>query len=74
MYVLSHKQGSRDDLSTATASQSQSAIKHATSADTSFSKDVLNSIAGNVGALVTKKNFLKSMQLMLQRVIYGKVN
>ncbi|XP_068136889.1 dedicator of cytokinesis protein 10 isoform X2 [Hyperolius riggenbachi] len=45
--VNTSNQGSRDDLSTATASQGQSAIKHATSADTSFSKDVLNSIAGN---------------------------
>ncbi|KAG8580931.1 hypothetical protein GDO81_007483 [Engystomops pustulosus] len=45
--INTSNQGSRDDLSTATASQSQSAIKHAASADTSFSKDVLNSIAGN---------------------------
>ncbi|XP_053314862.1 dedicator of cytokinesis protein 10 isoform X2 [Spea bombifrons] len=41
--VNTSNQGSRDDLSTAAASQS--ALKHATSADTSFSKDVLNSIA-----------------------------
>ncbi|XP_063772080.1 dedicator of cytokinesis protein 10 isoform X4 [Pseudophryne corroboree] len=45
--INTSNQGSRDDLSTVTASQSQSAIKHGASADTSFSKDVLNSIAGN---------------------------
>lgn len=39
-------QGSRDDLSTAGGFQSQTAMKHANSVDTSFSKDVLNSIAG----------------------------
>lgn len=39
-------QGSRDDLSTAGGFQSQAAMKHANSVDTSFSKDVLNSIAG----------------------------
>ncbi|XP_041419793.1 dedicator of cytokinesis 10 S homeolog isoform X5 [Xenopus laevis] len=45
--VNTSNQGSRDDLSTTAASQSQTGMKHATSADTSFSKDVLNSIAGN---------------------------
>lgn len=39
-------QGSRDDLSTNGGFHTQSAMKHANSADTSFSKDVLNSIAG----------------------------
>lgn len=39
-------QGSRDDLSTAGGFQGQTAMKHANSVDTSFSKDVLNSIAG----------------------------
>lgn len=39
-------QGSRDDLSTNGGFHSQSAMKHANSVDTSFSKDVLNSIAG----------------------------
>uniref|UniRef100_A0A8C3UX76 Dedicator of cytokinesis 10 n=1 Tax=Catharus ustulatus TaxID=91951 RepID=A0A8C3UX76_CATUS len=39
-------QGSRDDLSTTGGFQSQTAMKHANSVDTSFSKDVLNSIAG----------------------------
>jgi len=39
-------QGSRDDLSTNGGFQTQTSMKHATSVDTSFSKDVLNSIAG----------------------------
>lgn len=39
-------QGSRDDLSTTAGFQSQTTMKHANSVDTSFSKDVLNSIAG----------------------------
>lgn len=39
-------QGSRDDLSTNGGFHTQSAMKHANSVDTSFSKDVLNSIAG----------------------------
>nr|XP_033814570.1 dedicator of cytokinesis protein 10 isoform X3 [Geotrypetes seraphini] len=43
--VNTSNQGSRDDLSTAAGSQSQAALKHANSVDTSFSKDVLNSIA-----------------------------
>ncbi|KAM4694823.1 dedicator of cytokinesis protein 10 [Discoglossus pictus] len=49
-------QGSRDDLSTTAASQSQSAMKHATSADTSFSKDVLNSIAAFSSIAITAGN------------------
>lgn len=40
------KQGSRDDLSTNGGFHTQSTMKHANSVDTSFSKDVLNSIAG----------------------------
>ncbi|XP_056663122.1 dedicator of cytokinesis protein 10 isoform X4 [Monodelphis domestica] len=43
--VNTSNQGSRDDLSTNGGFQSQSAMKHANSVDTSFSKDVLNSIA-----------------------------
>ena len=39
-------QWSIDDLSTNGGFHTQSAMKHANSADTSFSKDVLNSIAG----------------------------
>lgn len=39
-------QGSRDDLSTNGGFHTQSTMKHANSVDTSFSKDVLNSIAG----------------------------
>ncbi|XP_075426230.1 dedicator of cytokinesis protein 10 isoform X4 [Ascaphus truei] len=49
-------QGSRDDLSTAAASQSQLAMKHAHSADTSFSKDVLNSIAAFSSIAITAGN------------------
>ncbi|KAK1336694.1 hypothetical protein QTO34_002728 [Cnephaeus nilssonii] len=44
--VNTSNQGSRDDLSTNGGFHSQSAMKHANSVDTSFSKDVLNSIAG----------------------------
>ncbi|KAG8580933.1 hypothetical protein GDO81_007483 [Engystomops pustulosus] len=54
--INTSNQGSRDDLSTATASQSQSAIKHAASADTSFSKDVLNSIAAFSSIAITAGN------------------
>ncbi|XP_036277568.1 dedicator of cytokinesis protein 10 isoform X16 [Pipistrellus kuhlii] len=45
--VNTSNQGSRDDLSTNGGFHSQSAMKHANSVDTSFSKDVLNSIAVN---------------------------
>ncbi|XP_074924641.1 dedicator of cytokinesis protein 10 isoform X6 [Chelonoidis abingdonii] len=45
--INTSNQGSRDDLSTAGGFQSQTAMKHANSVDTSFSKDVLNSIAAN---------------------------
>ncbi|KAM9315606.1 dedicator of cytokinesis protein 10 [Gastrophryne carolinensis] len=54
--VNTSNQGSRDDLSTPTASQSQSAIKNATSADSSFSKDVLNSIAAFSSIAITAGN------------------
>ncbi|KAM8953703.1 dedicator of cytokinesis protein 10 [Pelodytes ibericus] len=54
--INTSNQGSRDDLSTAPASQSQSALKHATSADTSFSKDVLNSIAAFSSIAITAGN------------------
>ncbi|KAG8445304.1 hypothetical protein GDO86_010188 [Hymenochirus boettgeri] len=53
-------QGSRDDLSTATASQTQSAMKHAMSADTSFSKDVLNSIAAFSSIAINAANNTES--------------
>nr|XP_014342168.1 PREDICTED: dedicator of cytokinesis protein 10 [Latimeria chalumnae] len=43
--VNSSNQGSRDDLSMNGGSQNQTSMKHANSVDTSFSKDVLNSIA-----------------------------
>lgn len=46
LFCFFQTQGSRDDLSTAGGFQSQTAMKHANSVDTSFSKDVLNSIAG----------------------------
>uniref|UniRef100_A0A8C5MXC6 Dedicator of cytokinesis 10 n=1 Tax=Leptobrachium leishanense TaxID=445787 RepID=A0A8C5MXC6_9ANUR len=55
LYTQIHE-GSRDDLSTAPTSQSQSALKHATSADTSFSKDVLNSIAAFSSVAITAGN------------------
>ncbi|XP_029330561.1 dedicator of cytokinesis protein 10 isoform X12 [Mus caroli] len=45
--VNTSNQGSRDDLSTNGGFQTQTSMKHATSVDTSFSKDVLNSIAVN---------------------------
>ncbi|XP_062832661.1 dedicator of cytokinesis protein 10 isoform X12 [Anolis carolinensis] len=45
--INTSNQGSRDDLSTAGGFQNQAAMKHANSVDTSFSKDVLNSIAAN---------------------------
>ncbi|XP_058156020.1 dedicator of cytokinesis protein 10 isoform X13 [Dasypus novemcinctus] len=45
--VNTSNQGSRDDLSTNGGFQIQTAMKHANSVDTSFSKDVLNSIAVN---------------------------
>ncbi|XP_069069591.1 dedicator of cytokinesis protein 10 isoform X2 [Pleurodeles waltl] len=43
--INTSNQGSRDDISTTGGSQNQAAMKHANSVDTSFSKDVLNSIA-----------------------------
>ncbi|XP_060098188.1 dedicator of cytokinesis protein 10 isoform X2 [Heteronotia binoei] len=45
--INTSNQGSRDDLSTTGGLQSQAGMKHANSVDTSFSKDVLNSIAAN---------------------------
>nr|XP_010977402.2 dedicator of cytokinesis protein 10 isoform X17 [Camelus dromedarius] len=45
--VNTSNQGSRDDLSTNGGFHTQSTMKHANSVDTSFSKDVLNSIAVN---------------------------
>ncbi|XP_037380045.1 dedicator of cytokinesis protein 10 isoform X3 [Talpa occidentalis] len=45
--INTSNQGSRDDLSTNGGFHTQSTMKHANSVDTSFSKDVLNSIAVN---------------------------
>ncbi|XP_041419799.1 dedicator of cytokinesis 10 S homeolog isoform X11 [Xenopus laevis] len=58
--VNTSNQGSRDDLSTTAASQSQTGMKHATSADTSFSKDVLNSIAAFSSIAITTGNNTES--------------
>ncbi|XP_029471532.1 dedicator of cytokinesis protein 10 isoform X2 [Rhinatrema bivittatum] len=54
--VNTSNQGSRDDLSTAGGSQSQTVMKHANSVDTSFSKDVLNSIAAFSSIAVSAVN------------------
>ncbi|RMC02175.1 hypothetical protein DUI87_21342 [Hirundo rustica rustica] len=53
-------QGSRDDLSTAGGFQSQTAMKHANSVDTSFSKDVLNSIAAFSSIAISAANHADS--------------
>ncbi|KAJ6669308.1 hypothetical protein lerEdw1_008117 [Lerista edwardsae] len=53
-------QGSRDDLSTAGGFQSQAAMKHANSVDTSFSKDVLNSIAAFSSVAISAANHADS--------------
>ncbi|KAF7243147.1 Dedicator of cytokinesis protein 10, partial [Varanus komodoensis] len=53
-------QGSRDDLSTAGGFQSQAAMKHANSVDTSFSKDVLNSIAAFSSIAISAANHADS--------------
>ncbi|KAK7806739.1 hypothetical protein U0070_003918 [Myodes glareolus] len=58
--VNTSNQGSRDDLSTSGGFQTQTSMKHATSVDTSFSKDVLNSIAGTQGLLRTLTIFINS--------------
>ncbi|XP_074859911.1 dedicator of cytokinesis protein 10 isoform X1 [Carettochelys insculpta] len=53
-------QGSRDDLSTVGGFQSQTAMKHANSVDTSFSKDVLNSIAAFSSVAISAANHADS--------------
>uniref|UniRef100_A0A8C8VFE9 Dedicator of cytokinesis 10 n=1 Tax=Pelusios castaneus TaxID=367368 RepID=A0A8C8VFE9_9SAUR len=58
--INTSNQGSRDDLSTAGGFQSQPAIKHANSVDTSFSKDVLNSIAAFSSVAISAANHADS--------------
>ncbi|XP_020648249.3 dedicator of cytokinesis protein 10 isoform X1 [Pogona vitticeps] len=53
-------QGSRDDLSTNGGFQSQTVMKHANSVDTSFSKDVLNSIAAFSSVAISAANHADS--------------
>ncbi|XP_039343161.1 dedicator of cytokinesis protein 10 isoform X11 [Mauremys reevesii] len=58
--ISTSNQGSRDDLSTAGGFQSQTAMKHANSVDTSFSKDVLNSIAAFSSIAISAANHADS--------------
>ncbi|GAB1285151.1 Dedicator of cytokinesis protein 10 [Apodemus speciosus] len=58
--VNTSNQGSRDDLSTNGGFQTQTAMKHATSVDTSFSKDVLNSIAAFSSIAISTVNHADS--------------
>ncbi|XP_053453574.1 dedicator of cytokinesis protein 10 isoform X9 [Nycticebus coucang] len=58
--VNTSNQGSRDDLSTSGAFQTQTAMKHANSVDTSFSKDVLNSIAAFSSIAISTVNHADS--------------
>ncbi|XP_019301316.2 dedicator of cytokinesis protein 10 isoform X8 [Panthera pardus] len=58
--VNTSNQGSRDDLSTNGGFHSQSAMKHANSMDTSFSKDVLNSIAAFSSIAISTVNHADS--------------
>uniref|UniRef100_A0A8I3W1W7 Dedicator of cytokinesis 10 n=2 Tax=Callithrix jacchus TaxID=9483 RepID=A0A8I3W1W7_CALJA len=58
--VNTSNQGSRDDLSTNGGFQSQTAMKHANSMDTSFSKDVLNSIAAFSSIAISTVNHADS--------------
>ncbi|XP_006890382.1 PREDICTED: dedicator of cytokinesis protein 10 [Elephantulus edwardii] len=53
-------QGSRDDLSTSGGFPTQTAMKHANSVDTSFSKDVLNSIAAFSSIAISTVNHADS--------------
>lgn len=53
-------QGSRDDLSTNGGFHTQSTMKHANSVDTSFSKDVLNSIAAFSSIAISTVNHAES--------------
>ncbi|XP_026519863.1 dedicator of cytokinesis protein 10 [Notechis scutatus] len=54
--INTSNQGSRDDLSTTVGFQSQTTMKHANSIDTSFSKDVLNSIAAFSSVVIPAAN------------------
>ncbi|XP_035744752.1 dedicator of cytokinesis protein 10 isoform X4 [Egretta garzetta] len=58
--INTSNQGSRDDLSTTGGFQSQTAMKHANSVDTSFSKDVLNSIAAFSSIAISAANHADS--------------
>uniref|UniRef100_A0A8C0T169 Dedicator of cytokinesis 10 n=1 Tax=Canis lupus familiaris TaxID=9615 RepID=A0A8C0T169_CANLF len=58
--VNTSNQGSRDDLSTNGGFHTQSAMKHANSVDTSFSKDVLNSIAAFSSIAISAVNHADS--------------
>uniref|UniRef100_A0A8D1FS19 Dedicator of cytokinesis 10 n=1 Tax=Sus scrofa TaxID=9823 RepID=A0A8D1FS19_PIG len=58
--INTSNQGSRDDLSTNGGFQAQSAMKHANSVDTSFSKDVLNSIAAFSSIAISTVNHADS--------------
>ncbi|XP_063093317.1 dedicator of cytokinesis protein 10 isoform X12 [Cavia porcellus] len=58
--VNTSNQGSRDDLSTNGGFQIQTSMKHATSVDTSFSKDVLNSIAAFSSIAISTVNHADS--------------
>uniref|UniRef100_A0A8C6QHS5 Dedicator of cytokinesis 10 n=1 Tax=Nannospalax galili TaxID=1026970 RepID=A0A8C6QHS5_NANGA len=58
--VNTSNQGSRDDLSTNGGFQTQMSMKHATSVDTSFSKDVLNSIAAFSSIAISTVNHADS--------------
>uniref|UniRef100_K7FDG9 Dedicator of cytokinesis protein 10 n=1 Tax=Pelodiscus sinensis TaxID=13735 RepID=K7FDG9_PELSI len=58
--INTSNQGSRDDLSTAGGFQSQTTMKHANSVDTSFSKDVLNSIAAFSSIAISAANHADS--------------
>ncbi|XP_021099831.1 dedicator of cytokinesis protein 10 isoform X5 [Heterocephalus glaber] len=58
--VNTSNQGSRDDLSTSGGFQTQTSMKHATSVDTSFSKDVLNSIAAFSSIAISTVNHADS--------------
>uniref|UniRef100_A0A8C5P454 Dedicator of cytokinesis 10 n=1 Tax=Jaculus jaculus TaxID=51337 RepID=A0A8C5P454_JACJA len=58
--VNTSNQGSRDDLSTNGGFPTQTSMKHATSVDTSFSKDVLNSIAAFSSIAVSTVNHADS--------------
>ncbi|XP_045150675.1 dedicator of cytokinesis protein 10 [Echinops telfairi] len=58
--VNTSNQGSRDDLSTNGGFPIQTAMKHANSVDTSFSKDVLNSIAAFSSIAISTVNHADS--------------